>query len=459
MEGHPTIIGDLCTRFTADTSDLKAGVEEYGKQIGDAEQATKKFDVASINLSAEINLIEKVFQYGKQALLSYTDAMYENYDSVLQFNRMTGTTVEMGGKWHDMFEQFGMDLSTATMGFRILSNNIEMALGDDSSKAAKAFKELGVTLVNNDGTVKDSNTLLLETVSALQKQEEGTKRNSLAMATMGRSYMAWNPILADSTDIVDRYNNTQTKMTKEGMKSFKDYKKSVDELNAAWDELKMGVGEKIIPAFTQLNNWITNNLIPAFNNLIDSAEYYGYLWKEIGQGKNNPEQRFTKEEYFAQKDIQREKEKEKDNSVIAPESEDAQKTAEKWVDDLTDAQKDYLAVIKEIKDEEKSIADQRRDYLMDVKFAGRDVSAIRSATMGYNKQVLSNQGKEEDLGGELKQAAFKVIATKNKDKDALSALSLNIQNVNLSKDYPIEKFIKDYENYMTTTKKQQGVRT
>ena len=73
--------------------------------------------------------------------------------------------------------------------------------------------------------------------------------------------------------------------------------------------------------------------------------------------------------------------------------------------------------------------------------------------------MRGQQTKMGDLQNDLQAAAFKTIAAQRMDSAAYNSLALNIQNVNLSKDYPLTSFIKDYERYQAQQNRAAGVRT
>jgi hypothetical protein len=77
--------------------------------------------------------------------------------------------------------------------------------------------------------------------------------------------------------------------------------------------------------------------------------------------------------------------------------------------------------------------------------------------MGYNKNLSKLNSRKTDLQGDLRQAGMKTIAAQRGDDASYSSLSLNIQNVNLSKDYPVDAFLKDYEKYQAQQNRSGGV--
>jgi hypothetical protein len=273
--GNEQEIGTLVTKFVADLSELQKGVDEYGKEMDKAKKETEGLNSESINLAASIANFESITGYARRALTMYTDAFTGAYGAVDAFNRMTGTTVEQGGKWNNIMEKNNLQLSDLTYGFRMLSNNMQQASSETSS-AHKAFETLGVKVYDANGHLRDSNTVMLETMSALAKVQNAAERTALAQDTIGRGQMAINKLWADGKDMVAIYDAETTKMTANGMYSYKQYSKAMGEMNSAVSDLTVGLGEGLIPMMTRFVDFLTDHVIPAIDNIGNALSFFGY---------------------------------------------------------------------------------------------------------------------------------------------------------------------------------------
>jgi hypothetical protein len=262
-------IGELRATLTVDNKQYTSGLQ-------DAEKQTTSLDTETANLATSIFVAEQAFKYGKLALTVYTDAMVGAYQEVKQFNAMTGMSIEQGGKWQDMMEGMGLSLSDVTMAFRILSNNIQQALTDPESGAAAAFNRLGVALVDAQGNMKDSNAVLLETIDALQKIPAGTERNSLAMDTLGRSYMTLNKLLNSNISATQLYGEAISSTTETGMAKFDAFDSAMNKFNDTLDDTKVAIGEGLLPMLTTFVNLLNTYVMPAVNEIGTELELLGF---------------------------------------------------------------------------------------------------------------------------------------------------------------------------------------
>jgi len=93
----------------------------------------------------------------------------------------------------------GTDINAMELAIRRLQRT---ALDADRglSTAVDAFDELGVSWTDNQGNLKDTEQLFLETVEALSKVENHTKKSALAQMLLGRSGTMLLPMLKDEKD-------------------------------------------------------------------------------------------------------------------------------------------------------------------------------------------------------------------------------------------------------------------
>lgn len=77
----------------------------------------------------------------------------------------------------------------------LVSAQGEAASGNE--EAAALFQDLGVSVYDTNGKLKDTNTLLFETFEALGQVDDATQRNVLAQQLFGEEAIRLNGIIAD----------------------------------------------------------------------------------------------------------------------------------------------------------------------------------------------------------------------------------------------------------------------
>jgi uncharacterized membrane protein YgcG len=270
MSGNAKV-GTIYVEFLGDTAN-------YQKACDDVQKVNTGLNTGVINLNQSLDLLAKGLDLAGTATKIYVGATTEAYGSIAQFNRMTGTTVEQGGKWHDMLEKMGLDISDMSFAFKAFSNNVDTAFNDPKSGATLAFKKLGVSLTDSNGKLRDSNTLMLETLSALGRMPDGTAKNALAMDTLGRSYTNLSKVIAEGTDAQKEFANTTTDMTYQGMQDFKKYTDATNKFNASLKDIEVSVGSKMLPALTAITDFLTNSFLPTIDTVLAHISGMGQMF-------------------------------------------------------------------------------------------------------------------------------------------------------------------------------------
>lgn len=101
-----------------------------------------------------------------------------------------------------------------------------------SGEAAKAYAQLGVQVVDNNGKLRNSNVVFNETISALGKMKNETERDALAMKIFGKSAAQLNPLIEDGGKAYMQFTEA---MEKHGIKYVD--QKTLDQANKFNDTL------------------------------------------------------------------------------------------------------------------------------------------------------------------------------------------------------------------------------
>ena len=132
-----------------------------------------------------------------------------------------------------------------------------------TGKSAEAFEELGINIVNADGSLRDGDAVWQETIAALGQMENETERDAMAMQLMGKSASELNPLIEDGGET---YKNFAETLDKYGLE-FID-QETLDNANAFKDSLDSIKAIGLV-AFQQLGTQLAGYLAPAMERLVD----------------------------------------------------------------------------------------------------------------------------------------------------------------------------------------------
>lgn len=132
-----------------------------------------------------------------------------------------------------------------------------------SKKQAEAFKKLGVEVTNADGTLRDTDEVWQDTITALGKMESGAERDAIAMDLMGKSATELNPLIEDGGET---YKNVAETMQKYGL-DFVD-QETLDKANQFNDQLDTMKAIGTV-AIQQVGAQLAGVLVPVMERVVD----------------------------------------------------------------------------------------------------------------------------------------------------------------------------------------------
>lgn len=200
-----------------DTKEEADAVEDFGKE---AEKSGGK--ALSLGDIIKANLISDAIKGGLSALaegiMSIGSAMSESItagaayaDTFLTMSVQTGISTENLQKYNAVAEL--VDVSTETMTKSMAKNLKSMTSASSGTGAmADAYKKLGVSVTNADGSLRDSETVYWETIDALKNITDETERDSVAMEILGKSAQELNPLIAQGSEGIKAMGDEAVKM-------------------------------------------------------------------------------------------------------------------------------------------------------------------------------------------------------------------------------------------------------
>lgn len=227
---------------------LSESFKEVGSKLTSAGQATREVSAAAAVLAAsigaatvksarwadDINTMSKKYSVGTDKLQLYAAAA-----------ELVDTDVNAIAKSHVKLEK---SMYSAQQG---------------TGKSAEVFDALGISVTNADGTLRDSDTVWQETISALGKMENETERDAYAMQLMGKSAADLNPLIEDGGEA---YKNLVETMDKYGI-DFID-QETLDKANEFNDELDTIKALGTV-AFQSIGAELAGYLAPALETVVD----------------------------------------------------------------------------------------------------------------------------------------------------------------------------------------------
>lgn len=207
-------LGDLAGKFGIDLPDALSEIDLGGIN-------TDMLGLAGVLGAAAGYMVE----IGKETI-----ELAENLKLLSGTSGLSTTALQ---EWGYAGEQVGVSMEEIADLTKDLRKNAVAAV-EGNEEMAKSFEELGVTLTDENGNIRDTDDLFNDVVYALANMKEGAERDTLAMSLMGEGALKLNPIINDGADALDNmkqaaHDNNQV-ISEEGVAAIDKFHKRLDNL-------------------------------------------------------------------------------------------------------------------------------------------------------------------------------------------------------------------------------------
>ena len=211
-------MGDALSQAGVDTSNLSAEAKRLGDEISDlqakeekaAEEAQSFGDVSS-NAFALVGdaLISAGIAKGLQEIYqAYGDCIVGAAsfgDEIGTVSVQYGIAAEDPQAYYYAAELVDVSVETLTS---TMSRNVR-AMSEAQSGTARyveAYEQLGVSVTNADGSLRDSEDVYWDVIDALGNLENASERDAVAMEILGRSAQQINTLIAAGSGVMQEYS-------------------------------------------------------------------------------------------------------------------------------------------------------------------------------------------------------------------------------------------------------------
>lgn len=264
------VIADLVVKVSTNLNDFKTGMGEVNSKVDEAGGGFGKLGAFALGAGAAAAVaVTGIVAFGVHAVDAATNAGQAAYDMSEKFGLLPGVASE----WMAVGDALGISGDTIGRSFQFLDRNMEaVKLQMETSKKhvstlAQPYKDLGINIFNANGTMKDSNTIMMEAADVFAKMPDGPEKAGLAMKLFGRSGAEMIPILNEGSagiqKLIDQGKLTGVVMGGDAVEGAHKYFLEQQQLNESMQGLTIQIGTFLMPAMIQVTGWFLNDLIPA----------------------------------------------------------------------------------------------------------------------------------------------------------------------------------------------------
>ena len=221
-----------------------------------------------------------------KSLVNMTVGASEYADDILTMSTVTGMSTESLQAYKYAAELVDTPLETLTGS---MSKQIKAmsSARDGSAKFVDAYAELGISVTDSSGKLRDSDTVYWETIDALGKVSNETERNALSMKIFGKSAQELNPLIAQGSAgiaaLTEEAKRMGVVMSEDSLKALGNFDDSIQRLKGGAEGAKNALGMVLLPQLQILADDGVNLLGNFTQGLNEAGGDWGKISDVIGE--------------------------------------------------------------------------------------------------------------------------------------------------------------------------------
>ena len=200
---------------------------------------------------------------GATALVGLANDAAGTADEIDKMSQKMGLSKEGFQEWRYVMGQNGMDISTLNTGMKTLVNQMESAAGGSKSASAY-FDQLGISIYDVNGNLKDQETMLNEMIYALADIEDATLKSALATDLFGKAGTEMLPMLNSGSDgmkeLTQRSHDLGLIMSDEAVGAGFLLGDTMDDVKQSFGAVVAKIGVEVMPIVQKFLDWVLEHM-------------------------------------------------------------------------------------------------------------------------------------------------------------------------------------------------------
>lgn len=264
-------IGRLVAKISADTSDLKQGLNE----------ATNATSRAASDITDQVKNIAGAFgaYLSADLFLGFVKGSIDAAAQIGKLSQQTGIAVESLSALNYAASLNGASIQDLDGALKGLANKM-MEATTGSGEAADVFKALGISVADASGNLRSSEAVLMDMADAFAGMEDGAGKAALSQKLMEDAGVALIPVLNQGSDglrkMRDEAESLGIVLDAEASKRAAEFNQNLTRLDAMATTLGQTIGNALIPALNNLINEFLTGIKHA-NGFWDALSTFGTI--------------------------------------------------------------------------------------------------------------------------------------------------------------------------------------
>lgn len=288
---------DALDKSTDELDDAADRADDFGDEIGDAgkeaDDAGGKFEklggickAAGVAIAASFAAVSAAAVAAGKALVDMAVEGAAYADTVLTESTVTGIATDKLQEY--MYAAELVDVSTETLTKSMAKQIKSMKSVQDGSKTmVSAYDALGVSVMDSNGKLRDSDTVYWELIDALGNVENETERDALAMQVLGKSAQELNPLIEAGAgrmkELGDQAREAGYVVSDEMLAAYGALDDNLQYLKVGAEGAKNALGTVLLPVLTELSGTGVDLLAEFTKGIQDANGDIGKMSDVIGE--------------------------------------------------------------------------------------------------------------------------------------------------------------------------------
>lgn len=320
MERELKANSDAMEKNNEDLADLDEGFDDTigsGKGLGDVlndltgklgvnlpEGATSTLN-SMVSLGGELTLLIGAFAAAAAAIVEVEKALAnltleqaaaagEIQDVAMQ----TGLSTEAVQRYQYACDMIGVSFDTvASSQAKMIRSMADVQSGSET--AAATWNQLGIEVMNADGSLRDAQEVFLEVIDVLSQIENATQRDAVSMEIFGRSAQDLNPLIVQGTDafqaFYDEASNVKDILTDVQLETLAGLDDEMHRVEARFESGANSMALKFTPALQEFyektsegikgieEDFAASGLVTVFGSLLELVTALSPAFDNLGE--------------------------------------------------------------------------------------------------------------------------------------------------------------------------------
>lgn len=231
--------------------DAERAINRYDEALDDAGQSVIDFgDLVKANIASDLisSAFEKATENSSKELLAMAERV--------------GFSAQAYQEWDYIAKQAGTTMETLQGGITDLAEKMDDA-ASGTGEAAEIFAQLGLSVTDSTGKLKDQERMFTEVVLALQNVEDASKRQALATKLMSTTGEELLPLLNGQIGSIDELKRSAHEMgavlSDTALNDMATMENSFENLETKGINAATALVSKAAPLFSKMADFATEN--------------------------------------------------------------------------------------------------------------------------------------------------------------------------------------------------------